>query len=63
MPIRSTSLPSISTDGDLLLLTLEQLAREPDAVFAKVCDFLGIDSAAAQRKRAQEQHGGLEIIV
>jgi hypothetical protein len=30
--------------GDLLLLTLEHLARDPNTVFAKVCSFLGIDS-------------------
>jgi len=32
--------------GDLLLLTLEQLAREPGAVLAKVCKFLELDAAS-----------------
>ena len=35
--------------GDLLLLTLEQLAREPHVVLGKVCNFLNIDPLACDK--------------
>ncbi len=38
-------------NGDLLLLTLEQLAQEPNAVLDRVCKFLNIDTLSLDRKK------------
>ena len=44
--------------GDLLLLTLEQLAREPDVVFGRVCAFLGIDKPILRETAVKRNVGG-----
>jgi hypothetical protein len=35
---------------DVLLLDFEQLQRDPDAILAKICDFLGIERISSHSK-------------